>query len=427
MAGRGGLNDLKKWWWDLELAEDGAYRPASHPVNRRGLSRELMLRAEDQTMAVYPAPLAPHPFPYPFPMDREAGIKAFAALVSAGEYRRRVAAGDTSHIHRYVNADAEADTSPVIQAVVKRVQVMSSGISKYAFAALDGAPLPAWDAGAHIDVLVAPGMMRQYSMSGDPANRDVYEVAVLREDEGRGGSLLMHRIFTEGRKVFISRPINHFQLRNNSGRTFLMGGGIGLTPMVAFGHSLHAQGRDFTLHYSVSKPEDLAFSNDLRSFDWADRVVEHVSSLGGRADLSNIFAGTGPDDHVYVCGPDGYMDSVLAAAVAAGIPDDNLHREYFSVPEQPDYQNFAFEMVLRRSGRRLRVEAEETASDVLVAEGYPVDMKCSDGLCGVCRCGLVAGEGDHRDFVLSERQRADTIILCQSRAAGENSVIEIDL
>ena len=87
MAGRGGLNDVKKWWWDLELAEDGAYRPSSHPVNRRGLSKYLDLRHEDQTMAVYPAPLAPHPYPYPFPMDREAGIKAFEALVSAGEYR----------------------------------------------------------------------------------------------------------------------------------------------------------------------------------------------------------------------------------------------------------------------------------------------------------------------------------------------------
>ena len=427
MAGRGGLNDLKKWWWDLELAEDGAYRPASHPVNRRGLNRALKLRAEDQTMAVYPAPLAPHPYPYPFPMDREAGIKAFEALVSAGEYRRRIAAGDESHTHRYVNGDGQGDASPVIQAVVKHVEVMSNDISKYVFAAVDGAPLPEWSSGAHIDVLVAPGMMRQYSMSGDPARRDVYEVAVLREDEGRGGSLLMHRIFTEGRRVFISRPINHFHLQNNSGRTFLMGGGIGVTPMVAFGHSLYAAGRDFTLHYSVSRPEDMAFAGDLASFAWADQLATHVSSQGGRVDLATIFAGVTGDDHVYVCGPDGYMEAVLAAAAAAGLPDDNLHREYFSVPEQPDYENFAFELVLQRSGRRIAVEAGESASDALVAEGYPIDVKCSDGLCGVCKCGLLAGKVEHRDFVLSERQREDSIILCQSRAADENGVIEIDL
>jgi len=132
-------------------------------------------------------------------------------------------------------------------------------------------------------------------------------------------------------------------------------------------------------------------------------------------------------DHVYVCGPDGYMDAVLAAATAAGIPDDNLHREYFSVPEQPEYENHAFEIVMQRSGRRIRVAADETASDALVANGYAIDVKCADGLCGVCKCGLISGEVEHRDFVLSERQRADSIILCQSRAAKEDGVLALDL
>jgi len=427
MAGRGGLNDVKKWWWDIELAEDGAYRPASHPVNRRDLSTDLKLRHEDQTMAVYPAPLAPHPYPYPFPMDREAGIKAFEALVSAGEYRRRLAAGDTSHLHRYVNADTPAEESPVIPAVVSRVERLSDRISKYEFSALDGSPLPEWTAGGHIDVLVAPGMMRQYSMSGDPANREHYQVAVLREDDGRGGSLLMHRIFNEGRRVFISRPINHFELRDGPGKSFLMGGGIGVTPMVAFAHTLHRNGRPFHLHYSVSSPEDLAFANDINGFDWSDHASNHVSSTGSRADLTKVFAGAGAADHVYACGPDAYMDAVLAAAGEAGIPDDHLHREYFSVPEQPDYENFPFEMLLRKSGKRIRVEAEETASDALIANGYAVDVKCSDGLCGVCQCAVMSGEVEHRDFVLSQKQRESMIILCQSRAAQKDGLIELDL
>ena len=427
MAGRGGLNDVKKWWWDIELAEDGAYRPASHPVNRRGLSRDLKLRHEDQTMAVYPAPLAPHPFPYPFPMDREAGIKAFEALLSAGEYRRRVAAGETTHLHRYVNADVRADESPVIQAVVSKVEHLSDKIAKYEFSTLDGSPLPVWTAGAHIDVLVAPGLMRQYSMSGDPADRSCYQVAVLREDDGRGGSLLMHRIFAEGRRVFISRPINHFELRATPGRSFLMGGGIGITPMVAFAHTLHRESRDFAFHYSVSRSDDLAFTNDIKGFGWGDQANLHVSSEGGRADLATIFAGSGSDDHVYVCGPDAYMDAVMAAAAAAGIPDDHLHREYFSVPEQPDYENFAFELLLAKSGKRISVSEEETASDALIANGYSVDVKCSDGLCGVCQCGVLSGEIEHRDFVLSAAQRESQIILCQSRAATKDGVIELDL
>ena len=121
------------------------------------------------------------------------------------------------------------------------------------------------------------------------------------------------------------------------------------------------------------------------------------------------------------------MDAVLAAAAGAGIPDDHLHREYFSVPEQPDYENYAFELLLQKSGKRIKVEANETASDALIAKGYAVDVKCSDGLCGVCQCGVVAGALAHRDFVLSQKQQQSMIILCQSRAAKEDGVIEIDM
>ena len=427
MAGRGGLNDVKKWWWDIELKEDGGYKPASHPVNRRDLSRDLKLRHEDQTMAVYPAPLAPHPYPYPFPMDREAGIKAYQELVSAGEYRRRIAAGDHSHLHVYRNADGDADASPVIPAIVSKVEKLSEGISKYEFSAVDGGDLPPWTAGAHIDVLVAPGFLRQYSMSGDPANRKIYQVAVLREDEGRGGSLLMHRIFSEGRRVFISRPINHFELRGTRGTSFLMGGGIGVTPMVAFAHTLYRSGGAFQLHYSVSKPDDLAFTADLTDFEWRAKVSTYVSAEGGRADLAKIFADAGAEDHVYVCGPDGYMDAVLSAAEKAGIPDENLHREYFSVPEQPDYENFPFELLLAKSGKRIAVTADQTAADALNEAGYNIDVKCSDGLCGVCQCAVISGEVEHRDFVLSEKQRSDTVILCQSRAVEDGGVLELDL
>ena len=181
------------------------------------------------------------------------------------------------------------------------------------------------------------------------------------------------------------------------------------------------------MHYSVSSPEDLAFANDINGFDWSDHASNHVSSTGSRADLTKVFAGAGAADHVYACGPDAYMDAVLAAAGEAGIPDDHLHREYFSVPEQPDYENFPFEMLLRKSGKRIRVEAEETASDALIANGYAVDVKCSDGLCGVCQCAVMSGEVEHRDFVLSQKQRESMIILCQSRAAQKDGLIELDL
>ncbi|SFL88176.1 2Fe-2S iron-sulfur cluster-binding protein [Shimia aestuarii] len=422
MVGNGGLNQVKKWWWDLELGADGGYHPTEHEVNRRGLQTDLDLKYEDQTLAAYPAPIAPHPWPYPFPMDREAGIQAYESMVSAEEYKRRIAAGDMTVVHRY----AVAGDAPVVRVTLSKVEKMTADVTKYEFSSLDGTPLPEWTAGAHLDVLVAPEFLRQYSMSGDPKDRSTYQIGVLREDEGRGGSLLMHRIFNEGRKVFVSKPINHFELEESATKTFLMGGGIGITPMIAFAHRLHDLGKDFELHYSASREDGAGYLNDLKEMSWKDKVYLHFSDKGTRADLDQVLSGYRAGWHVYTCGPDRFMDGVMAAAERQGFPEEARHLEYFSVPEQPDYENHDFKIRLK-DGRELVVPEDKIATDILAENGIHVDVKCADGICGVCKCGLVSGEVEHRDFVLSKKQRESAIILCQSRAAEPGGVIEIDL
>ncbi len=423
-VGNGGLNPVKKWWWDLEIGTDGGYRPTTHPVNARDLQKDLTLRYEDQTLAVYPANLAPHPWPYPFPMDREKGIEAYQGLITAREYQHRLARGNTEGLaHVYVN-DRE---SPVIRVVISKVEKMTADVAKYEFRALDGSDLPAWEAGAHLDVVVAPEYLRQYSMSGDPADRSKYQIGVLREDEGRGGSRLLHRIFNEGRKVFISRPINHFPLDETATKTFLMGGGIGVTPMIAMAHRLHAGGADFELHYSARSRKSAGYLDDLDTFSWRDHVRLHLTAEGTRADLDTVLKGYRDGWHVYACGPDRYMNAVIEAAERQGFPEEARHLEYFSVPELPEYVNHPFTLRLARSGLEFHVPADKTATDVLSENGVAIDVKCSDGLCGVCRCGLVSGAADHRDFVLSKKQRETSLILCQSRAAEPDGVIEIDL
>ncbi|MBR9651074.1 reductive dehalogenase [Thalassovita aquimarina] len=421
-VGNGGLNDTKKWWWDIELQDDGGYHPSQHPLNRRDLQIEIDLKYEDQTLAVYPAPLAPPPWPYPFPMDREAGIAAYEQMVTAEEYRDRLAKGDMSVVHRYTTPS----DPPVIRVEVSKVEKMTPDVTKYEFSTLDGGPLPDWSAGAHLDVLVAPEFLRQYSMSGDPADQTKYQIGVLREDEGRGGSKLMHRIFNEGRKVFISKPIGHFPLDETATKTFLMGGGIGVTPMIAFAHRLHALGRDFALHYSCSSRASAGYLDDLARMPWADKVHYHFSDEGSRADLDAVLGEYQPGWHVYTCGPDRYMNGVIEAATRQGFPEEARHLEYFSVPEQPEYENHPFTLRLK-DGRELLVPEDKSASDVLLGNGIHVDVKCSDGICGVCKCGLVSGAVEHRDFVLSNKQRENTIILCQSRAADPDGVVEIDL
>ena len=423
IVGNGDLNETKKWWWDIELEEDGGYRPSRHPLNRRGLQRDLDLKYEDQTLAVYPANLAPHPWPYPDPMDREAGIEAYQAMITAEEYKVKLEKGETDHIHSYT----VPNDAPVIQVVVSKVEHMTSLITKYEFQRPDGSQLPSWTAGAHIDIVVVPEFSRQYSMSGNPKDLSKYQIGVLREEGGRGGSKMMHRIFTEGRKVFISKPINHFELNEKCEKTYLMGGGIGVTPMIAFAHRLDDLGKNFVLHYSASRTSDAGYLKDLETVQWRDNLNLHLSDKGTRADMCQIFSSCEANSQIYVCGSERYMDSVVNAAKRNNIPEENIHLEYFSVPEEPDYVDYDFTLRLTKSGKEFLIPANKTATDILKENGFGIDIKCSDGICGVCKCGLISGDVEHRDFVLSKQQRHGQIILCKSRALEENGIVEIDM
>ena len=355
-------------------------------------------------------------------MDREAGIEAYQAMITAEAYQAKSASGAQDHLHLY-QSDQEA---PVIQMIVDCVTDCAGGVKKYRLVAADAADLPVWTAGAHLDIVVAPEFLRQYSLCGDPADRSCYEIAVLIEPEGRGGSKLMHRIFEQGRRVFVSKPINHFGLEAQSNLSLLFGGGIGVTPMIAFAHELDHAGRDFKMMYSANRLDSAAFDGDFAAQPWAAKTSKHYSDQGSRLDIAVAVPPYVPGVHIYVCGPDAYMSAILGHARAIGYPDAALHAEFFAVPDMLDWVNLPFE-IERSNGQKLAVNADQSASDALIAAGIPVDVKCSDGLCGVCKCTVIAGEVEHRDFVLSAAQRETTIILCQSRALQENGVLILDI
>ena len=422
VLGRGGLNPVKKWWWDLELSDAGSYHPTKHPVNARGLQTDLKIDAKDQTLAVYPAPLVPHPYPYPDPMDREAGIAAYKSMVPASAHISAVARGDDTVLHR----TRPIGQSPVLPLIVSEVSPEAEGITTYTLRDPKGAPLPPWTPGAHIDVLIAPEYLRPYSLTGDPEDRSCYRIGVLREDTGRGGSKLLHRIFAAGRQIYAARPINHFPLEADAAFVTLMAGGIGITPLIPMAHALHRKGTPFVLRYSGRSRAAMGFIPELEAAPWADCVHLHISAEGSRADLNSVLKHT-DSARLYACGSGAYMEAVMCAARRVGYPDDALHLEYFAVPEVEAAPRAPFTLRLARSGREVAVAADQVASDALIAAGVSVDVKCSDGLCGVCSCTVLAGEVDHRDFVLSKAQRRDTMILCQSRAADPGGVIEIDV
>jgi ferredoxin-NADP reductase len=301
--------------------------------------------------------------------------------------------------------------------------------ARFELVAADDQPLPAFDAGAHIDVVVAPEYLRAYSLAGDPADRSRWIIGVRREVPGRGGSALVHRAFRPGRRVFVSKPRNHFPLREDAAMSWLFAGGIGVTPLLTMAHRLHALGRPFELHYSVRGRGEAAFLDAIVSAPWAARAQLHDSAAGQRARLDRLVPPFAAGHELYTCGSAAYMDAVFEAAQARGWPPEALHREFFSAPEAPGRVDHAFQLLLLRSGRVLEVPAHRSAADVLADQGLAVPVKCADGLCGVCAVPYDArrsGEVDHRDVVLSAAQRRDRIVLCCSRGV-QGAVVAVDL
>jgi len=423
--GRGSINPVKKWWWDIELDRKTGRYVRARQTHARGLQTELKLRYEDQTLAVYPADRMPPPYPVAFPVNREEGIARYRALLTPHEYKARLARGETEGLAPPFCMPE--GPPPVIPLVLKKREEMTPDIARFELVSPEGAELPAFDAGAHVDVVIAPEYLRQYSLAGDPGDRSRYVLGVLREPAGRGGSVLMHRAFREGRRVFVSPPRSHFNLDEQASYSLLFAGGIGVTPLLTMAHRLHALGREFELHYSVARRASAGFVDDLESAPWSQRVRWHVKSEGGRARLDELIPRHRAGWHLYTCGPARYMEGVLAAARAQGWPEEALHFEYFAVPEPPEYVNHPFVLRLARDGRRLEVAADKAATEVLAEAGIPIDTKCSDGICGVCATPYLSGEVEHRDYVLSAKERAHKMVLCCSRARRSGDEITVDL
>ena len=205
----------------------------------------------------------------------------------------------------------------------------------------------------------------------------------------------------------------------------LLGGGIGITPMLAMARRLHALGRDFTLHYCTRSRDVTAFLDQLEGAPFADRVVLHFDDAGDdqRLDLSRDLPAPAPDTHIYVCGPQGFMDWVIATAEGAG--HVNVHREYFSA--DVDKTGGSFEVEARASGKILTVGPGDTIAKVLAANGIKVEVKCEEGVCGTCVTDVLDGEIDHRDRFLTEEERedGDQMCVCCSRARGARLVLDI--
>jgi len=229
-----------------------------------------------------------------------------------------------------------------------------------------------------------------------------------------------------GAPVLVSQPRNHFPIAKTSCKHLLLAGGIGITPMIAMGHELARKNADFELYYKARTRAQAGFIAELQTMSWSDHVRFHFSDED-RLDIKTVLQNYSAGDQVYTCGPAAFMDAVFDTAGKFGWPEDAMHREYFSVPEEEDWTNHDFEVELASTGTVVPVHANQAITEALAEAGVIIDTKCSDGLCGVCATGYLKGTVEHRDYVLSKTQKNDKVTLCCSRAAEENGRIVLDL
>lgn len=291
------------------------------------------------------------------------------------------------------------------------------GVRSVRLAARDGAPLPAWEPGAHISLQLPSGDMRQYSLCGDPADRGFYDIAV-RDGQGAGAEFV-HRHLVTGMQVHVTGPANHFQLIPAAKYLFIAGG-IGITPIKSMIESLPAH-RQWQLLYFGQSLEQMAFADQLKA-TYGDRVVLIPSSAGMRVDFDKLAAASAGTE-VYFCGPER-----LLAAVAAAVPADQLHYERFSPVSRPPAtgQEHSFQVTATRTGRTVEVPADQSTLDALAAAGVTVPNSCGRGVCGTCEVRVLAGQPDHRDSVMPdvEKDKLGIMYPCVSRSLGDHLTLE---
>jgi vanillate O-demethylase ferredoxin subunit len=309
---------------------------------------------------------------------------------------------------------------------------LTDDIASYELSTLSGDALPAFEAGAHIDLHVPNGPVRQYSLYDLPGEHARYRIGVLRDPNSRGGSVKLLEDVHAGDTLTISAPRNHFALHSaTNDRSILFAGGIGITPILCMAQQLSNERRPFELHYCGRTLSAMAFVERLQETGVGDEsnVQVHVDDGAPKQQLDARAAIGAPSDdkHLYVCGPAGFMDHILATARELGWDEKHLHREYFAATSSASSDDEAFEIEVVSSGEIVKVAAGQSAAHALLDAGFDVSLSCEQGVCGTCMTKVLSGTPDHRDLYLTDDERAgnDVFMPCCSRS--KTSRLTLDL
>lgn len=323
----------------------------------------------------------------------------------------------------------QSPPAPTTLTVASRT-LAADGVVSLTLRRPDGGALPAWTPGAHIDVLLdgedggEGTLIRQYSLCGHPAERDAWQIAVLREPQGRGGSAYVHDRLYEGAAVRVRGPRNNFPLRS-AARHLFIAGGVGITPVLPMVEAAEAAGADWSLLYGGRTRTSMAFLDRLAPY--GDRVLVRPQDEYGLLDIAGHLGVPKEGTLVHACGPEPLLQAVRE--LCAGWPPGTLGVERFAPVRTAGSGAPAevFEVELARSGLTLTVPAGRSVLETVEAAGVAVDFSCREGTCGTCETDVLDGEPDHRDSLLTEDERAagDTMLICVSRSCGPRLVLDL--
>jgi ferredoxin-NADP reductase len=309
--------------------------------------------------------------------------------------------------------------------VITAKERLADGVQRLTLQHPDGRALPAWTPGAHVDLVLRPDLIRQYSLCSDPTDTSTLQVAVLREPQGRGGSAYVHDALAAGDRVLLRGPRNHFPLVQAPSYLFVAGG-IGITPLVAMVRAAEAAGAHWHLLYGGRTRASMAFCDELIGTYGPSRVSIQPQDETGLLDLDRHLGDLADGTAVYCCGPAPLLEAVLA--LGRDWPAGRLHVERFSPKPDADTGDSApFEVELARSGMTLAVPPEASVLETVEAAGVEVLNSCREGTCGACETPVLGGDIDHRDSLLSDEEKlaGDTMLVCVSRSRGPKLVLDL--
>lgn len=311
--------------------------------------------------------------------------------------------------------------------IINKKIPLTAQICAFELVHADGESLPVFSAGSHIDVILENGLIRQYSLANCSSELHRYVIGVLNDEKSRGGSRYIHEHLKVGDRLNISEPRNLFPIHPQTKKAILFAGGIGITPVLAMAHELNAKHIPYDMHYFAKKNDALAFKDELAMLSDGNIYFHLDDEPESKANIEKILYEPNEEQHLYVCGPNGFMNFIIQSAEQQHWHHAQIHKEHFVAEAVDTSQDQEFDVVIKSTGQRIKIATDQSITQALDENGIFVPVSCEQGICGTCITNILEGIPEHRDSFLTdeERESAQIFTPCCSRSKTKTLVLDL--